>query len=108
MTELQQHFLDKLVEWQSERNQRPGFVRHPCAGRRGWRLGATIVAWALYELEQLRDEINLHRLVVGAEPIELFDVIEADVSCSGHIDYTRKLALRAVELVHRSDRGSST
>jgi hypothetical protein len=93
------HFEDRLAEWQAERNDRPEIVPCPWAGGKGWTSGGTIAAWALYELENLRAEINRLRAKDGKDPVTQVQVADADLSCLGHVDYTHKLALRAADMV---------
>ena len=89
MRPLQQHFLDKLADWQAERGDRQEFVE-----------GQTHPAWHFYEMDQLIQEINRLRADAGKGPLDLAVLTRAEMCCQGHVDYTHKLALRAVELVH--------
>ena len=84
---LIESFVREISKAQRERAERP----HPTeAGELGW---------VAFERDKLLGLINQELAKLGKPQVEMSAVVRIEDSAVGHVDYTQKLAIRAVELV---------
>ena len=91
LRELQQRFLTKLSKAQDERPTRQAFVPSPDDKY-------PEIEWVLYERETMLNLVNEQRAKDGKSPINREELLRAERTACGHVDYSRKFALYCAEL----------
>jgi hypothetical protein len=84
-------FRSALTTAQEARSERREFLPQPD--------GTQELGWVLYERGQMLTAVNDLRALAGKQPVDLEDVLSAELRASGHIDYTAKFAMGCADLV---------
>lgn len=79
-------FVREISKVQQERSARPGVTNGE-------------LEWVVFERDKLLDLINRELAKLGKSQVEMPTVVQIEQSAVGHVDYTQKLAIRAVDLV---------
>lgn len=82
---------DALVRAQTHRDDRRQLV--PLAD------GSTELGWVLYERAQMLEAVNALRKRDGRPPVTEAEILAAETTAYGHIDYTAKFAMNCADLV---------
>ena len=80
-----------LVEAQTHRNERNGWLPDPETGR-------DTLDWILFERNTMFTAVNAERNRRGLEPISMRRFTIAESVAAGHVDYTSKFALYCAEM----------
>ena len=91
LRELQQRFLTTLSKAQDERPNKKAFVPSPDDKY-------PEPEWVLYERETMLSLVNEQRAKDGKPPINREELLRAERTACGHVDYSRKFALYCAEL----------
>lgn len=87
-----------LTEAMKERPKRQNWVKDP-------EDTLEVPAWVLFERDQMFDAVTRERAKLGKGPIEMKKLVRVENCAKGHVDYQRKYALYAMELVFDDWRG---
>ena len=58
------------------------------------------VDWDRYEMQTLLDDVNWARAKMDKDPVPMRELLKKQQLASGHVDYSPKMGLYAMELVY--------
>lgn len=80
-----------LTDTQQHRDERMAFITLPD--------GTSELGWVLHEREQMLVAVNRLRSAAGKPAASMEEVLAAERSACGHVDYTAKFAMGCADLV---------